>query len=71
MVLVSILFIVSQTVQVCSSYWLSDWSDKVDEESHNPELRNRRLIVYVAFGLGQSNKLKCYLISLSKVFLQF
>ncbi len=56
MVLVSILFIVSQTVQVCSSYWLSDWSDKVDEESHNPELRNRRLIVYVAFGLGQSNK---------------
>ena len=58
MVLVIVFFVVSQFVQVCSSYWLGDWSDKVDQEKDNPNLRNKRLKVYIAFGLSQSKEVQ-------------
>lgn len=48
------VYMLSQGVQVAGSFWLSDWSNKADEESDKPELRNKRLIVYVVYGISQS-----------------
>jgi hypothetical protein len=53
MVLFLSFHLLSQGTQVGSSFWLSDWSNKVDQENNNSELRNRRLIVYVILGILQ------------------
>jgi hypothetical protein len=54
MLLFLTIYILSQAVQVCSSFWLSNWSNQVDNEKDNPALRNRNLIVYVVLGFSQS-----------------
>ena len=48
-----IFYLICQAVQMCATFWLSDWSNKADEENDIPYLRNRRLLVYFGLGIAQ------------------
>ena len=57
------IYTLGQGVQVLSSFWLSDWSNKADEENNIPHLRNKRLLVYAAFGVSQSIVISLFIIN--------
>ena len=55
MIIFIVLYILSFGSDVTKSYWLSDWSTKVDKENETIKMRNTRLFVYAGLGFSQSN----------------
>ena len=55
MIIFIVLYILSFGSDVTKSYWLSDWSTKVDKENETIKMRNTRLLVYAGLGFSQSN----------------
>ena len=65
MTLFLVIYILSQAAQIGSSFWLSDWTNKVEEEknltngtnngTNGNSMRNTRLLVYFGLGSAQSN----------------